>query len=49
MIVDARGQVLASIETATDAVVAPVTRDHLDEVRRINPALQLRRFGVVPL
>ncbi|WP_439565418.1 carbon-nitrogen hydrolase family protein [Microcella sp.] len=49
MIVDARGEVLASIETATDAVVAPVSRDHLDEVRRINPALQLRRFGVVPL
>ncbi|MFN4002248.1 carbon-nitrogen hydrolase family protein [Microcella sp.] len=49
MIIDARGEVLASIETATDAVVAPVSRDHLDEVRRINPALQLRRFGVVPL
>ena len=49
MIVDARGELLASIETATDAVVAPVSRDHLNEVRRINPALQLRRFGVVPL
>ena len=49
MIVDARGELLASIESATDAVVAPVTRVHLDEVRRINPALQLRRFGVVPL
>ena len=49
MIVDARGELLASIESATDAVVAPVSRDHLDEVRRINPALQLRRFGVVPL
>ncbi len=49
MIVDARGEQLASIESATDAVVAPVSRAHLDEVRRINPALQLRRFGVVPL
>ncbi|MDO9589977.1 MAG: carbon-nitrogen hydrolase family protein [Microcella sp.] len=49
MIVDARGEMLASIESATDAVVAPVSRAHLDEVRRINPALQLRRFGVVPL
>lgn len=49
MIVDARGELLASIESATDAVVAPVSRVHLDEVRRINPALQLRRFGVVPL
>lgn len=49
MIVDARGELLASIESATDAVVAPVSRAHLDEVRRINPALQLRRFGVVPL
>jgi len=49
MIVDARGELLASIESATDAVVAPVSRAHLNEVRRINPALQLRRFGVVPL
>lgn len=49
MIVDPRGELLASIESATDAVVAPVSRAHLDEVRRINPALQLRRFGVVPL
>ena len=49
MIVDARGEQLASIESATDAVVAPVSRAHLDEVRRINPALTLRRFGVVPL
>ena len=49
MIVDARGEALASIESATDAVVASVSRAHLDEVRRINPALQLRRFRVVPL
>lgn len=48
MIVDARGEVLASIETATDAVIAPISRAHLDEVRRINPALQLRRFRVEP-
>ncbi len=49
MIVDARGEQLAMIETATDAVVAHVSRAHLDEVRTLNPALQLRRFGVVPL
>lgn len=49
MIVDARGEVLALIETATDAAVAPVSRTHLDEVRTLNPALTLRRFGVVPL
>lgn len=49
MIVDARGEVLASIETATDAVIAPISRAHLDEVRRINPALQLRRFRVEPV
>lgn len=48
-VVDARGELLASIDTATDAVVAPVSRAHLDEVRAINPALRLRRFGVVPL
>lgn len=49
MIVDARGVVLASLESATDAAVAPVTRAHLDEVRALNPALRLRRFGVVPI
>lgn len=46
MILDPRGEVLASIETETDAVVAPVERALLDEVRRINPALALRRFGI---
>jgi predicted amidohydrolase len=48
MIVDARGEVLASIDTATDTVIAPVSRAHIDEVRRINPALALRRFRVQP-
>lgn len=49
MIVDARGELLVSIETATGAAVAPVSRAHLDEVRRLNPALQLRRFRVEPV
>lgn len=49
MIVDARGETLALVETETDAVIASITRSHLDEVRGINPALQLRRFRVEPV
>lgn len=48
MIVDARGELLAELDGETDAVVATVSRAHLDEVRGINPALQLRRFRVEP-
>ena len=32
----------------TDAVVAAMSRAHLDEVRTVNPALRLRRFRVEP-
>jgi len=47
MVVDPRGERLALIESATDVAVAPVDRAVIDEVRRVNPALELRRFGVV--
>ncbi len=46
MIVDARGELLAELDAETDAVVAALTREHLDEVRGVNPALRLRRFRV---
>jgi len=48
MIVDARGELLAELDAETDAVVAALTREHLDEVRGVNPALRLRRFRVEP-
>lgn len=48
MIVDARGELLAALDDETDAVVAAVSRAHLDEVRTVNPALRLRRFRVEP-
>lgn len=48
MIVDARGELLAALDDETDAVVAVLGREHLDEVRGVNPALRLRRFRVEP-
>jgi predicted amidohydrolase len=48
MIVDPQGVEVAAIGTATDVVVAYVERDAISNVRRVNPALQLRRFGVQP-
>lgn len=48
MIVDARGELLAALDDETDAVVATLSRAHLDEVRSVNPALRLRRFRVEP-
>jgi predicted amidohydrolase len=49
MVVDPAGVELVTIGVATDVAVAWVSRSHLAEVRRVNPALALRRFGVVPL
>lgn len=49
LIVDPMGVAIASIGDATDAAVAFPTRARIDEVRAVNPALRLRRFGVVPL
>jgi predicted amidohydrolase len=47
-IVDPTGVVRASIGTTTGLAVAEVSLDDLARVRRVNPALQLRRYAVVP-
>ena len=48
MIVDPQGVEIAAIGTATDVVVAHLDRATLERVRRVNPALELRRMRVVP-
>lgn len=48
MIVDPSGVVLASLGATTDVVVAPISGDEIARVRAVNPALELRRFAVVP-
>lgn len=48
MIVDPLGVELAGVGTATGVAVAPADADTIDRVRRVNPALTLRRFRVVP-
>jgi predicted amidohydrolase len=48
MIVDPQGVEVAAIGTGTDVAVAYVERDAISNVRRVNPALKLRRFGVAP-
>ncbi|GAA1684606.1 carbon-nitrogen hydrolase family protein [Microcella alkalica] len=49
LIVDPMGVTIASIGEQTDAAVAFPTRARIDDVRAVNPALGLRRFGVAPL
>lgn len=48
MVVDPQGVEIAAIGTTTDIAVAHIGRDAVERVRRTNPALRLRRFGVVP-
>jgi len=48
MIVDPQGVEIAAIGTATDVAVAHLDRATVERVRRVNPALQLRRMRVVP-
>ena len=48
MIVDPQGVEIAAIGTGTDVAVAHVSRDAVERVRRVNPALLLRRLAVVP-
>jgi predicted amidohydrolase len=48
MIVDPMGVEIATIGEAVDTAVAWITPARLTEVRRINPALSLRRFTVEP-
>ncbi len=48
MIVDPQGVEIAAIGTGTDVVVAHLDPATVERVRRVNPALQLRRMRVVP-
>ncbi len=48
MIVDPMGVALAGLGEETDVAVAWISRARLSEVRATNPALALRRFGVIP-
>ncbi|WP_439592350.1 carbon-nitrogen hydrolase family protein [Microbacterium sp.] len=48
MIVDPQGVELAGVGTGTGVAVAHLDRDAVARVRRVNPALRLRRFRVVP-
>jgi predicted amidohydrolase len=48
MIVDPMGVVLASSGESVDVAVATISPDRIASVRLVNPALQLRRFAVVP-
>jgi predicted amidohydrolase len=49
MVVDPAGVEQATIGVTTDVAVAWISAARLAEVRAVNPALALRRFGVVPL
>ncbi|MFB7891519.1 carbon-nitrogen hydrolase family protein [Microbacterium sp. NPDC056044] len=48
LIVDPQGVELAAVGTSTDVAVAHLDVGAIERVRRVNPALTLRRFGVVP-
>jgi len=48
MVVDPAGVVIAAIGDEPGFAVGEVRRERLAEVRRVNPALELRRFSVVP-
>ncbi|MDQ1128223.1 carbon-nitrogen hydrolase family protein [Microbacterium sp. SORGH_AS_0888] len=47
-IIDPQGVVLAGLGATTDIAVAPLDAEAIERVRRLNPALQLRRYRVVP-
>lgn len=48
MVVDPQGVEIAAIGTGSDVAVAWIESDAVDRVRRVNPALALRRFTVAP-
>lgn len=48
LVVDPMGVTIASLGEREDVAVAWVDPARIDEVRRVNPALALRRFEVVP-
>jgi len=45
LVVDPMGVTIASLAENEDVAVAWIDRNRIDEVRRVNPALALRRFG----
>lgn len=47
-IIDPQGVVLASLGSTTDIAVAPIDPAAIERVRRLNPALRLRRYRVTP-
>lgn len=47
MVIDPQGVQIAGVGTATDVAVAFLDKDAVARVRRVNPALRLRRFRVV--
>jgi predicted amidohydrolase len=47
-VIDPQGVTIAALGTATDVAVGWADRDTIRNVRRVNPALQLRRYRVVP-
>lgn len=48
LIIDPMGVAVAALGEARGVAVAAISPDRVTEVRRVNPALQLRRFGVAP-
>lgn len=48
LIVDPQGVEIAAVGTATDVAVAHLDVSAIERVRRVNPALKLRRLGVGP-
>ncbi len=48
-IIDPQGIVLAGLGATTDIAVAPVDPAAIERVRRVNPALRLRRYRVTPV
>jgi predicted amidohydrolase len=46
MVVDPMGVELATIGEATDVAIAWLSRERIDAVRAVNPALELRRFTI---
>lgn len=49
LVVDPQGVVIATVGTGTDVAVAFLDVDAVERVRRVNPALALRRFRVEPI
>lgn len=47
-VIDPQGVDIAAVGTATDVAVAHLELEAVERVRRVNPALRLRRFAVVP-